>query len=447
MNARPPAQNKTSQPESALPRRDFLKTLVLGSAAAAFPTILPSSVFGQNAPSNRINIALIGLGNIMAGHFGSHSGNPGVQIVAMCDVNRAARDTYKAKLEKAYANKSGSGSYKGCDFYNEFERIMERGDIDAVVIGTPDHWHVPLALAAVRSGKDVYVEKPMHLTVREGRTLVDEAARHGAIVQVGSQQRSEAAFRHAAEIVRNGWLGKIRETQVSFSPFPLPPATPEQPIPDGFDYDRWLGSTDWQPYNLDRVKGDYGGGWRRFWDYGSRKQGDWGAHHFDIVQWAFGMDDSGPVSFTPAGIDGDNPQTHTYADGRVVTRVYHAIPGRLTDEYMIRFVGDKGEVLVSRGNCIETTPSNLIRRQLSSSDVRLYRSDDHRANWLECIRTRQQPICSASVGYRTATICSLSAIAERLRRPIQWDPVKEVIIGDEEASRQLDRPRRAPYFI
>jgi len=222
---------------------------------------------------------------------------------------------------------------------------------------------------------------------------------------------------------------------------------PEQPIPDGFDYDRWLGSTPWFPYNSERVLGSYGGGWRCHWEYGSRMQGDWGAHHFDIVQWALGMDDSGPVAFMPAGIDGDNLQTHTYANGTVVTRIKKSIPGRLTDDYMIRFIGESGEVLVARGECLETSPTNIIRHPLANSDVRLYRSNDHRSNWLDCIRTRKQPICPASVGYRSATICALSAIAQRLQRPLKWDPVKEEILGDEEASRYLDRPRRAPYFI
>ena len=389
---------------------------------------------------------MIGLGKIFQGHYNAMIRNPEVQIRAVCDVSRDVRESLKQKVENAYGADTASGSYKDCAAYNEFERILERPDIDAVMVTTPDHWHVPIALAAIRAGKDVYVEKPMHLTVNEGRMLRAAVKEYSAILQVGSQQRSESAFRRAAEIVRNGFIGNVHHVEVSMGDFHLPTPMPEQPIPDGFDYDRWLGSTPWFPYNIERVKGDYGGGWRCHWEYGSRMQGDWGAHHFDIVQWALGMDDSGPVAFMPRGIDGDNPQSHTYANGTVVTRMKRSITGRLSD-YMIRFIGDSGEVLVARGDCIETDPVNIIRRPLSSSDVHLYKSDDHRGNWLDGIRTRKQPICPASVGFRSATICSLNAIAQRLGRPLKWDPVKEEIIGDEEASLYLDRPRRAPYFI
>jgi len=232
--------------------------------------------------------------------------------------------------------------------------------------------------------------------------------------------------------------------QLFFGEFGPADPLPEEAIPDGFDYDRWLGSTPWFPYNRQRVSAS---GWRRHWEYGSRMQGDWGAHHFDIAQWAVGMDESGPVEFVPHGIHGDNLQTHTYANGVVVTRIFKPLKGRLSDEYMIRFIGETGEVLVARGESIETTPANLIKRPLSNSDIHLYRSEDHHQNWLDCIRTRKQPICNAETGYRTATICALSAIAQRVGRSLKWDPTKEEIIGDEEASCYLDRPRRAPYTI
>jgi len=425
-------------------RRDFLRTVTLAGAAIGFPTILPSSVFGQNAPSNRINLGLIGMGGQMKGHALSMLENKGVQVMAVCDVFRDRRELWKGRVEKSYAAGSQSGAYKGCAAYNEYERILERSDIDAVFVCTPDHWHVPVSLAAVRAGKDVYVEKPLILTVREGRELSDTVKQYGAILQVGSQQRSNFSFRRASEIVRNGWLGKIREVQLYIGEFGPPEPLAEEPIPDGFDFDRWLGPTPWAPYNAERVSAS---GWRRHWEYGSRINGDWGAHHFDIAQWALGMDDSGPVEFVPRNLHGDNLQTHTYANGTVVTRVNKLIPGRLTDEYMIRFIGESGEVLVARGDCLETTPANLVKRPLSTADVHLYRSDEHHQNWLDCIRTRNQPICPVETGYRSATICALSAIAERIKRPLKWDPATEQIIGDEEASAYLERPRRAPYTI
>jgi predicted dehydrogenase len=295
---------------------------------------------------------------------------------------------------------------------------------------------------AMRAGKDVYVQKPMTLTIREGRIMSDTARQYGSILQVGSQQRSERAFRKAAEIVRNGWIGKVHTIYASLGEFPPPRSLPEQPIPEGFDYDRWLGPTPWFPYNSERVKGDYGGGWRCFWEYGSRKNGDWGAHHFDIIQWALGMDDSGPVEFIPKGYEGTEFQTHIYASGAKVLKNHPDMKG-----HMIRFIGDKGEVFVSRGDRLDTTPVELKNRPLSVGDIHLYASGNHEDNWVQCMKSRKQPICTAEIGHRTATICHLSGIAERLGRPLRWDPKKEEIVGDPAASRWLDRPRRAPYVL
>jgi predicted dehydrogenase len=426
----------------SLSRREFLKSAATVGAAFALPTFVPSTVFGQAAPSNRITMGLIGMGLMMGGHHQIMLGRDGLQILAVCDVDRARRERAKERTERVYAGKKDSGSYKGCDAYNEYERIIERKDIDAVMVVTPDHWHAMISLAAMKSGKDVYVQKPMTLTIREGRLMSDTARQYGAILEVGSQQRSERAFRKACEIVRNGWIGKVHTIYTDLGEFAPPQTLPEEPIPKGFDYDRWLGPTPWYPYNRRRVEGNYGGGWRCFWDYGSRKNGDWGAHHFDIIQWGLGMDHSGPVEFLPKGFEGAAYQSYLYADG---TKVWKNHP--VKNGQMIQFIGDKGEVLVSRGDRLETTPASLKDRPLAPGDIHLYESYDHEGNWLDCIRTRKQPICTAEIGHRTATICHLNGIAERLGRPIKWDPVKEEIIGDAEASRWMDRPRRTPYVM
>jgi len=423
-------------------RREFLKRAALSGAALALPTIVPSTVFGQNAPSNRITMGLIGMGLMMGSHHHIMLGRDGVQVVAVCDVDRTKRERAKAQTEKAYAAKQASSAYKGCEAYNEYERVIERKDIDAVMVITPDHWHAMISLAAMKSGKDVYVQKPMTLTIREGRLMSDAARQYGAILQVGSQQRSERAFRKACEIVRNGWIGKVHTIYTQLGEFPPPQTLPEEPTPEGFDYDRWLGPTPWHPYNKKRVEGNYGGGWRCFWEYGSRKNGDWGAHHFDIIQWALGMDHSGPVEFIPKGYQGAEYQAHVYADG---TKVWKNHP--VKNREMIQFIGDSGEVLVSRGDRLETTPASLKDRPLAPGDIHLYESYDHEGNWLDCIKTRKQPICPAEIGHRTATVCHLNGIAERLGRPIKWDPAKEEIIGDPSASRWLDRPRRTPYVM
>jgi predicted dehydrogenase len=377
---------------------------------------------------------------MMGGHQGHMCGRGDVQVLAVCDVDRSRRERAKAQVEKVYAAKTGAGSYQGCEAVLEFERIMERKDIDAVVVVTPDHWHAPISVMAMRNGKDVYVQKPMTLTIREGRIMSEVARQDGAILQVGSQQRSERAFRRASELVRNGYIGRVHTIYASLGEFPPPQTLPEEAIPDGFDYDRWLGPTPWYPFNRKRVEGNYGGGWRCFWDYGSRKNGDWGAHHFDIIQWALGMDDSGPVEFIPKGYEGTQYQTHIYADGTKVFRNHPDMKG-----HMIRFLGEKGEVLVSRGDRLDTTPDSLKTKAPAANEVRLYVSTNHEDNWVQGIKTRRQPICPAEIGHRTATICHLSGIAERLKRPLKWNPAKEQILGDPEASRWMDRPRRAPY--
>ena len=424
----------------ALTRRQFLKATMLAGTTLACPTLVPHTVFGEDAPSNRIGVGLIGLGLMMKGHLGHFSNRPDCQVLAVCDVYRDRREQAKAEIERAYAKRTGTDSYRGCTAYNEFEEIILRDDIDAVVVVTPDHWHAPISCAAIRRGKDVYVQKPMTLTVREGRIMADAARQYGAVVQVGSQQRSERAFRKAAEIVRNGWIGTVTTIYAGLGEFPPPQTLPEQPIPDGFDYDRWLGPTPWYPYNSARVQGNYGGGWRCFWDYGSRKNGDWGAHHFDIIQWALGMDASGPVNFIPKGYEGTQYQTHIYADG---TRVLRDHPDR--KGHMIRFIGEQGEVCVSRGDKLDTAPASLKDRPLGPQDTALYVSQHHESNWVDCIKSRRAPICPTELGHRTATIGHLSGIAECLKRPIKWDPATESIVGDAEASRWLDRPRRAPY--
>jgi len=423
-------------------RRDFLKSTALLSTAFSFPVLVPARVLGAQAPSNRINLGLIGMGLMMGSHHHIALGRNDVQIMAVCDVDRTKRERAKALTERVYAQKAGFSSYKGCDAYNEYEHVIGRDDIDAVFVITPDHWHTMISLAAMKSGKDVYVQKPMTLTVREGRLMSNVQKEYSAVLQVGSQQRSERAFRKACEIVRNGWIGKVHTIYTQLGQFAPPQTLPAQPIPDGFDYDRWLGPTPWYPYNHERVKGDYGGGWRCFWDYGERKNGDWGAHHFDIIQWALGMDNSGPVEFLPKGWEGAEYQSHIYADG---TRVWKNHP--VKHGQMIQFIGEKGEVLVSRGDRLETTPAELKDRPLAPTDIHLYESSNHEGNWFECIRSRKPTICPAEIGHRTATICHLNGITERLNCRIRWDPVKEEIIGDECASRWLDRPRRTPYVL
>jgi len=414
-----------------LSRRSFIKAGLASAAGTIFfPYIARSNPIGAN---NRVRMALIGCGLIMKGHHGWAQSHPMIDLVAVCDVKTSQREAALAQLKQKNPDAVG---------YVDYGDIMARNDIDAVIIGTPDHWHAAIAIDAMRVGKDVYVEKPMALTLDEAAAMVAAEKRYGRILQVGSMQRSYTEFRQAVDIVRNGWIGEITEIHIDlrgdFAPVSL---LAEEPVPADIDYDRWLGPAPWRPYNNLRVLGTYGGGWRIFWDYGSRKNGDWGAHHFDIVQWALDMDGNGPVLFVPKGFEGSPYQYHQYANGLKVTASKGGGPA---NGAMIRFVGKNGEAKVSRDS-IETTPAGLASRVPSSSEFAAYRSNNHRQNWLDSIISRRPPICPATVGASTFDICSLAGIAERLNRPIRWNPEKREITGDPEASRFADYTRRAGY--
>ena len=410
-------------------------------AYAVAPNVFPSSLFGKNAPSNRLTVGLVGNGLICNSHIGTLLGRDDCRILAVSDVWRSKAVKARDRIEKSYAADKDKGTYKGVEIYAKYEDLIARTDIDVVFVTTPDHWHAPIARAAMIAGKDVYVEKPITLTLREGRMLVDTARQHGRIFQSGMQQRSEVSFRKAAELVRNGLIGDITRIRTRLGEFPLPLPLPAQPIPPDLDYDRWLGPTPWRPYNEKRILGNYGGGWRCFWEYGARKNGDWGAHHFDIIQWALGMDHSGPVQFIPKGFEGAPYQTHIYANGVRVERYEDG------QKFMIEFTGTKGTVGVSRNAEFETTPSSLATRRLRSEEIHLYVSESHHSDFFACVRSRQRPITDVEIGHRTASVCHLSGIAENLGRAIRWDPVKEEIIGDPMAASMLDRPRRAPYAL
>lgn len=425
-------------------RRAFLKHGLAGILACGIaPNFLPARLFGKGAPSNRLSIGLVGNGLIGAHHVGILTGRPeDCRIVAISDVNRGKAEKMRERIEKAYGKESESGApARGVDIHAMYEDVIARSDIDVVFVCTPDHWHAAIARAAMIAGKDVYCEKPLTLTVREGRVLVDTARRYGRILQTGTQQRSNKSFRKAAEIIRNGWIGDIKLIRTRLGEFPAAAALPEEPTPADFNYDRWLGPTPWRPYNEKRVRGDYGGGWRCYLEYGGRKNGDWGAHHFDIIQNALGMDDSGPVEFIPLGFEGCKYQTHVYANGIRVERYEDGL------KPMIEFQGTKGRVEVSRDDLFETDPADLVTRPLRGDEAHLYVSDNHHSDFFNCVRTRQRPISDVEAGHRSASVCHLNGIAAQVGRAIRWDPKKEEIVGDRLASSLLDRPRRAGYAL
>lgn len=403
----------------------------------AGPQILRAETLGnaaKDAANSRIGMGFIGMGLISDGHLRTFSGMKGVQPIAVCDVK-------DWQLKKAVEVLKEKG-HEGIQATARFEEVLANPAIDAVCVTTPDHWHAAIAIAAMKAGKDVYVEKPMTLTIAEGQAMVAAEKKYGRIVQVGSQQRSSVHFRIAANLVRNGLIGEVKEIYCQLGQFPQPPDKEQVvAVPEGFDYDRWLGPTPFYEYSENRVKGNYGGGWRCYWDYGSRKFGDWGAHHFDIVQWALGRDETGPVEFIPKGFEGNEHHHYRYADGITVWRDKKPDHG-----HMIRFIGNKGEVHVSRGK-IDTLPKELVRHKFSGNDIQVYDSADHRQNFLDSIKSRKPTICPATVGHHTATICQLAGIAQRLVRPLKWDPVAEKITNDAEAAKMQDRARRKGYEL
>ena len=416
-------------------RRHFLKSSLAAGTAWIAPQIVKAETLGntaKTAANSRIGMGFIGVGLISDGHVRSFPGLKDVQPIAVCDV----RESQLAKPIDILKKKG----FNDILATTMFEEVLAHPDVDAVCVATPDHWHAAIALAAMKAGKDVYVEKPMTLTIEEGKALVAAEKKYGRIVQVGSQQRSEVYFRIAASLVRNGMIGDIKEIYCQIGDFPMPPDVETVvPVPAAFNYDRWLGPTPFFEYSENRAKGAYGGGWRCYWEYGNRKFGDWGAHHFDIVQWALGRDATGPVEFIPKGFEGAEYHHYRYADGITVWRDKKPDNG-----HMIRFIGTKGEVLASRGK-VETSPKELVRHKFGPNDVQVYESKNHRENFITSILSRKPTICPASVGHRTGTICQLAGIAERTGRPLKWDPKAEQIIGDDAANAMQDRPRRKGY--
>ena len=418
-------------------RRAFLKA---AAAAVAGPYMITSGALGAGekvAASNRLTVAHIGIGNQGPGHFHYMLGNREAQIMAICDVKKWIRDKYVKAVEDQYAKETAAGSYKGCASYKDYHDVMVRSDIDAVVIATPDHWHAIIGCAAARSGKDIYSEKPMTLDIREARTLANYVRRYGVVFQTGSQQRSDYRFRYACELVRNRRIGKLLTVNVGVGGPSQEKYLPEEPVPEGLDWEVWQGPAPWKPYNAERCSGDYGGGWRHIRDYSGGMMTDWGAHHFDIAQWGMGMDESGPVEVHAP--DGKDYKTLTYKYSSGVVMSHGGANG-------ILFTGTDGKVEVNRGY-LRTWPDDLAKVPIGPSEINLYKSNDHMGDWVQCIKARKRPICDVEVGCRSITVCHLGNIAYWLKRSLKWDPVKEEIIGDAEASRWLDRPKRAPYRI
>jgi predicted dehydrogenase len=453
-------------------RRDFLRTAGGGALAAAavagFPAIVPASVLGPQAPGNRINIGAIGVGRISRGHD-----MPGVwkydsaRIVAVCDLDSKRVEDAK-RLVNGYYTKTAGRPYDGVTGYADYRELLGNKDIDAVIVSTPDHWHALITVAAVRAGKDVYLQKPASLTIAEGRTLSDAVHRSGRIFQIGSQQRSSPQWRYAAELVRNGRIGRLQTVKIGLPGDPAGGVETEMPVPPALDYDTWLGSTPAVHYTEDRVhpRAGYGRpGWLRCEQFGAGMITGWGAHHLDCAHWAMDTEYTGPVEvwgtaeFPKSGlwnVHGPFKTEALYANG-----VHMIVSGEFPNG--IRFEGTEGWIFVSRGNetvtasdpqsrlkdeqALAASNPALITSVIGPDEVHLYESTDHHGNWLECVRSRRQPIAPVEVAHRACTACLLHHIAMKLPRHLRWDPEKERFTGDDQANAMLSRPQRAPYVI
>ena len=444
-----------------LSRRGFVQRSTAALAAAGLPLWMANEM-AQNQlraaddtkkPSDPINVGLVGCGGQGRGILGAALRNKGVQVVAVCDVDRARR-------EKAVKELGGEGKVKG---YESFRDLNDHKSLDAVLIGTPDHWHTLVAIDAMKKKKDVYCEKPLTLTVAEGQALTKVAQQTKRIFQVGSQQRSNARFRLACELVRNGRLGKIRRVETRIGSNPKGGPFKVEPVPDVLNWDMWLGQTPAVDYLKPRCHYSF----RWWYEYSGGKMTDWGAHHNDIAQWALGMDESGPVSVSSKGTkpadDGmsynchpDFEVTYGYASGAQVVCLSKGENGVL-------FEGEDGKSLfVSRGLIRASDqaakpkggkggksggPSKILDEPLGKDAVRLYESSNHMANWLNGIRTRKPCICTAEIGHRSVTVCHLGTISLRLGgKALKWDPIKERF-DDEAANKLLSREMRGEWKL
>ncbi|MEM6700612.1 MAG: Gfo/Idh/MocA family oxidoreductase, partial [Bacteroidota bacterium] len=395
-------------------------------------------------PSDKITLGFIGTGKQARGLGRNFSKLSNIQIVAGCDVDQQKLERFQKMINTHYAEQKEQTNYQSCATFEEYEKLLSQDDIDAVIIATPDHWHAKMSIDAMKADKDVYCEKPLAHTVEEGRAMVKAADKHNKILQTGSMQRSWEKFRHAVELVRNGYLGEIKTVKVNVGDPALKDDLPKEVTPKHLNWERWLGAapmTGYHPILSPPIENDIWAKWRDYQEYGGGILCDWGAHMFDIAQWGLGMDDSGPVAYIPpSDPNATRGMKYIYANG---IEMYHEDFGR---GWAVQFNGTEGKIEVSR-QFLESDIEGLIDRKIGDNEERVYFSDNHLKDWVNCIKSRQQPICPAEVGHRSSSICNISNIAYQLSRPLKWNPKKEKFKGDKEANKMRGKEYRMGYEI
>ncbi|HUS71452.1 MAG TPA: Gfo/Idh/MocA family oxidoreductase [Sedimentisphaerales bacterium] len=430
-------------------RRQFLRKAA-GTAVGTvgFPYIVASSALGKAgsvAASERIVMGCIGVGGQGTGNMRGFLGKADAQVVAVCDVIEDRRQKAKGIVDRRYGD-------KGCASYNDFRDVLHRPDIDAVVIVTQDHWHAVIAVAAAKAGKDMYCEKPLGVAVVEGRAIARAVRTYGRVFQTGTQQRSDQKFRFACELARNGYLGKIHTVKVA-APGPeykrtYRKPTTEEPIPAGLDYDMYIGPAPMKPYNGGRLAWP---DWYLIWDYCAGFSVNWGVHHLDIANWGCPAVSDEPFEFKCKGSHRDDGLTDNINDWQAEFNYVSGLRMSFSDtgnpnKQGCQFEGDKGWVHVNRAG-IRAEPASLLKVKIKPDEIHLHESNNHHADFLNCVRTRSDPVSPVEAGHKASNLGLITDIAARVNRRLKWDPKKEVFVNDSEADRFLSRPMRSPWHL
>ncbi len=448
-------------------RRNFIKNSLATTAGTLIvPTIVPSSVFGKNAPSNKINIGQIGCGRIARSHDMAELMNyEQARYIAVCDLDSNRVSDAKKLVEDTYNKKYERDNYIDVKMYEDYKELLQNPDIDAVVISTPDHWHSQPAIEAALAEKDIYLQKPTSLTITEGRLLSDIVHRQGVILQVGTQQRSSAQFRRAAELVRNGRIGKIHTVKIGLPGDPSGPFFEEMQIPKNLNFDMWLGSTPEIPYteNLVHPQRGYGRpGWLRHENYGAGMITGWGQHHYDSAAWGMDTEFTGPVSVEAVAEFPKSGSWNVHGDFMVKQEYENGITVYTSGGFPngIRYEGTDGWIFVTRGayratpsdpipegstQALDASNEDILKSQIGENEIHLYVSEEQHGNWLDCIQSRKQPISPIEIGHRACTVCLISQIAMKIPGVLKWDPKNEKFLDNDLANSMLSRPQRYPY--
>jgi predicted dehydrogenase len=441
-----PSTRNTGLQSRLTTRRRFLSAV--GLAALGAPTFVAASALGTTkvpAASERITVGIIGAGGRGRAHLEAFLHES--QVVAIADPYLQRRQTAQQRADLHYAQTLGKGTYQGCAAYHDFRELLARDDIDAVSICTPDHWHAVQAVAAAASGKDVMCEKPLSVTVAEGRAVCDAMQRYGRVFQHGTQRRSEGGFAFACELVRNGRIGRLHTVRVSSEPSHANPNDPPAPVPPGFDYDLWLGPAPRVPYSPRRCVTPW---WYFIADYTIGFVAGQGVHFTDIAQWGLGTDDTGPVEIEGQGVIPTDGLCDTATQWHVEMTFANGVKLIYDDDRAfpmgVIFEGTAGKVLALCGG-ISAEPQTLMATGIRPNEIHLKRPRGHVADFVHSVKTRDQTAAPVEAAHRATSLCHLTHVAILTGRKLKWDPVREQFLDDPAANRYLARGLRSPWHL